>query len=194
MIFLGLWLLVLGVSATEAANFNQQTGGSCSPIVGQTGGNVTLTMNCPGMDPKLLDGLNRELGLARGQLQLTKLQLDQKTNEANEMVRKHQDLSRQLETLQDSKLTSQGKALLNDWKLEKADNLLKGSTISRDQFLTIKDGMSYQDVVRILGRPGVEGASAGSVVNYSWHNPDMSMAVVAFNNGRVMGKSPGNLR
>jgi hypothetical protein len=192
MIFLGLWLLVLGVSATEAGSFYQVTYGSCSPAIGQTGGNVTVI--CQGIDPQAMDALNRELGLTKGQLRLTDQQLEQKIKEANELARKYQDLSRQFETLQDNKLTSQGKALLNDWKLEQADNLLKRSSISRAQFLTINDGMSYQDVVRILGRPGVEGVSAGSVVNYSWHNPDMSMAVVAFNNGRVFGKNPGNLR
>jgi hypothetical protein len=194
MIFLGLWLLVLGVSVTEAANFNQQTGGSCSPIVGQTGGNVTVTINCPGMDSKVLDGLNRELGLTKAQLHLSNQQVEQITKKANELVRKYDDLSRQFETLQDNRLTSQGKALLNDWKLEEAGNLLKQSVISKAQFQTIEDGMSYQEVVRILGRAGMEGASAGSVMNYSWHNPDMSMAVVLFINGLVSGKNPGSLR
>jgi hypothetical protein len=84
MIHLGLWLLILGVSAAQAASFNQQTDGACSPIVGQTGGNVTLTINCPGVDPKALDALHRELGLSQGQLRHTNQQLEQKTKEANE--------------------------------------------------------------------------------------------------------------
>jgi hypothetical protein len=145
------------------------------------------------VDPKALDALNRDLGLTKGQLRLTNQQLEQKTKEANELARKYHDLSRQFETIQDNRITSQGKALLNDWKLEEARNLLKQSVISRAQFQTIKDGMSYQEVVRILGRAGVEGASAGSVMNYSWHNPDMSMAVVLFINGLVSGKNPGSL-
>ena len=161
-------------------------------MIGQAGRDVYIS--CQGVDPQALDALNRELGLTKGQLTITKQQLDQKIKEADEMVRKHQDLSRQVEALQDSKLTSQGKALLNSWKLEQADDFLKRSTISRAQFLTINDGMSYQDVVRLLGRSGVEGASAGSVANYSWHNPDMTMGVVLLNNGRVIGKNPGNLR
>jgi hypothetical protein len=61
MIYLGLWLLVLGVSCVQAASFFQQTEERCSPAIGQTGGNVTVTINCPGVDPKALDALNREL-------------------------------------------------------------------------------------------------------------------------------------
>jgi hypothetical protein len=140
-----------------------------------------------------MEALNRELGLTQGQLRLTKEQLEHKIKEANELARKYKDLSRQFEALQDKKVASQGKALLNNSKLEQVDNLLKRSNISRAQFLTVNNGMSYQDVVRLLGRPGVEGASAGSVVNYSWHNPDGSLAVIVFNNGRVIGKNPGNL-
>jgi hypothetical protein len=191
MIFLGLWLLILGVAATEAGSFYQVTYGSCSPAIGQTGGNVTVI--CQGVDPQAMGALNRELGLTKGQLLLTDQQLEQKIKEANELARKYHDLSRQFETIQDNKLTSQGKALLNEWNLEEADTLLKRSSISRAQFQNIKDGMSYPEVVRILGRPGVEGASTGGVNNYSWHNPDMSMAVVVFNNGLVIDKNPGNL-
>jgi hypothetical protein len=198
MIFLGLWLLVLGVSMTEAANFNQQTGGSCSPIVGQTGGNVIVTINCPGMDSKLLDGLNRELGLARGQLQLTKLELEQITKKANEMERKHQDLSRQFEALQDSKLQAQGKALLNDWKLGQADNLLKQSTVSMAHYNAVQKGMSYQQVVNIVGRSGMEEARSGAgditVTLYKWKNPDQSYLGVTFINDQMTAKHNEELR
>jgi hypothetical protein len=87
MIYLGLWLLVLGVSGMQAASIIQQTEGWCSPAVGQTGGNVTIT--CQGGDPKALETLNRDLGLTKGLLHLTKEQLDQKTKEANEWYRKY---------------------------------------------------------------------------------------------------------
>ena len=59
MIYLGLWLLVLGVSAAEAASITQTTEGWCSPAVGQTGGNVTSI--CQGVDPKALQRLNELL-------------------------------------------------------------------------------------------------------------------------------------
>jgi hypothetical protein len=158
MIYLGLWLLVLGVSAAQAASIIQQTEGWCSPAVGRTVGNVTITMNCQGVDPKALDALNRDLGLTKGQLRLTNQQLEQKTKEADEWARKYRELSQQAEAIQDNKLTAQAKALLSEGKLEEADTLLKRSAISMAQYHAIQTGpetgMSYPEVVKVLGRPG----------------------------------------
>jgi hypothetical protein len=201
MIYLGLWLLVLGVSAAQAASITQQTDGPCSPTVGHTGGNVSITMNCPGVDLKVHDALNRELGLTTGQLRLTKQQLEQKTREANEWFRKYQELSRHFEAIQDDKLTLQGKALLREGRLKEADALLRQSAISMDQYQAIQTGptgMSIPEVVKILGRRGVGlGRSdhpSATVVNYMWRNGDGSGLAVVFVNGRASSKSQSGLR
>jgi hypothetical protein len=185
MIYLGLWLLVLGGSAAHAANINQQTQGWCSPAVGQTGGNVTIS--CHGVDPQAMQLLNERLNR-------TNLALQEKTREANELARKYHELSRQAEVIQDNKLTPQVKGLLREWKLKEADALLRGSAISMAQYDTIQTGMSYQEVVKILGRPGVEAASSQNGAGYRWQNADGSMVSVIFVNGRVGGKGQNGLR
>jgi hypothetical protein len=84
MIYLGIWLLVLGASAAHAASITQQTQGWCSPAVGQTGGNVTIT--CQGVDPHAMQRLNERLSKKD-------LDLQEKTREANEWARKYRELS-----------------------------------------------------------------------------------------------------
>src|SRR5262245_29544871 len=98
MIYLGLWLLVLGVSAVQAANIHQQTEGWCSAAVGQTGSNVIIT--CQGVDPQVLQRVNERLNKANPDLQ-------QKTHEANEWIRKFNELSRQVATNQDKNLAQE---------------------------------------------------------------------------------------
>lgn len=184
MIYLGLWLLVLGVSAAQAASITQQTAGWCSPAVGQTGGNVTIT--CLGVDPTALDALNRELGLTQGQLHLTKDQLAQKTQEANEWARQYHELSRRAERIPDQNLAPQVKAFVREGKLQEADALLRRSTISMAQYEALRPGMSYPEVVRILGRPGVQQSRSENVQGYLWQNVDgIGLVVVVFINGRA---------
>jgi hypothetical protein len=192
MICLGLWLLVLGVSGVQAASIIQQTEGWCSPAVGQTGGNVTIT--CQGVDPKALDALNGDLGLTKGQLRLTKEQVEQKTKEANEWARKYHELLRQAEIIRDQNLTPQAKAFVHEGKLKEADALLRRSTIRMAQYHAIQEGMSYQEVVNILGRPGVETSRGGNLVNYHWLNPDGSHLGILFTNGQAGPKEQGGLR
>jgi hypothetical protein len=103
-------------------------------------------------------------------------------------------LSRQAEAIQDNKLTPQAKALVHEGKLKEADALLRQSAISMAQFQAIQTGMSYQEVVKVLGRPGVEGASGRNIINYTWRNLDWSMVGVLFVNGRVEVKTPAGLR
>jgi hypothetical protein len=194
MICLGLWFLVLGVSVAQAASIIQQTEGPCSPTVGQTGGNVNITMNCPGVDPQAVEALNRDLGLTKGQLRLTNQQLEQKTKEANEWTRKYHELSQRADVLQDNKLTPQAKAFVREGKLEEADTLLKRSTISMAQYHAIQPGMSYEEVVKILGRLGVEAGRTENFVDYTWRNPDWSMIAVGFPNGRAGAKHQAGLR
>jgi hypothetical protein len=110
------------------------------------------------------------LGLTKGQLRLTNQQLEQKTREANEWARKYHELSRQAEASQDRKLAQETKALLQEGKLKEADTRLRGSAITMAQYHAIQTGMGYLEVVRILGRPGVESGRSEDrgvkVVNY----------------------------
>jgi hypothetical protein len=190
MIALGVWVLVLGVAAAQAPGIHQQTQGPCSPVIGQTGGNVNVTINCPGVDPKALEALNRELGLTQGQLRLTNQQLERKTKEANEWARKYQELSQQAQMTQDKRLGRQAEALLRDGKLEEAKTLLKLPMITMAQYHAIQEGMSYPEVVKILGRPGEEMTRSPGVVGYVWQNADFSSVVVVFINDRVHTKGP----
>jgi hypothetical protein len=185
MISLGLWLLALGVSVAQAPSIFQQTQGYCSPAVGQTGGNVNIT--CQGVDPEAMQRLNERLNKAN-------LDLEQKKREANEWARKYHELSQQAEIMQDKKVTPRAKDFLREGRLEDADALLRRSTISMAQYHAIQTGMSYPEVVNILGRPGVEISRGGNIVNYAWINPDGSQLGVLFANGQAGPKSQGGLR
>jgi len=103
-------------------------------------------------------------------------------------------LSQQTERIKDDKLTTRVKGLLSDLKLEEADTLLRKSAISMSQYATIQDGMSYQEVVEIFGRHGVERGKTGNIAQYSWQNADRSMAAITFVDGRVMNKAQHGLR
>jgi hypothetical protein len=188
---LWLWVAMLGVSTAQAGSMIQQTEGWCSPAVGHTEGNVTII--CHGVAPQALDALNRELGLTHGQLRLTNQQLEQKT-EANEWARKYHELFKGADLIQDNNITPQTKDLLREGKLKEADTLLRRSTISRAQYQVLQDGMSYQEVVQILGRPGVESGRAGNYVDYLWYNPDGSALAAGFVDGRMTVKNPAMLR
>ena len=141
-----------------------------------------------------MDALNRDLGLTKGQLRLTQEQVEQKTKEANEWARKYHELSRQAEVSQDKKLAGETKALLREGKLGEADSLLRRSAISMAQYHAIQPGMSYQEVVKVLGRPGVERGSAQNVASYLWQNADGSMVAIVFTNSRVGSKTQSGLR
>ncbi|HEY0016074.1 MAG TPA: hypothetical protein VGC13_07130 [Longimicrobium sp.] len=63
-----------------------------------------------------------------------------------------------------------------------------GATINA--FVAIRPGMTVDDVVRVIGRPGRETSrveSAGmSAVSYQWTNDDMSAIIVTFQNNAVI--------
>jgi hypothetical protein len=185
MIYLGLWLLVLGVSAAQAQNIMQQTYGWCSPAVGQTRGNVII--NCQGVAPQANQLLNERLNR-------TNLALQEKTREANEFARKYHELSQQVTRINDNKLTPRVEGLLRQGELKEAEALLRSSTISMAQYQSIQPGMSYQEVVKLLGRTGVESGSAENVASYHWLNADESMVAIVFTNGQVGSKVQHGLR
>jgi hypothetical protein len=68
------------------------------------------------------------------------------------------------------------------------------SAIGMAQYHAVQTGMSYEEVVKVLGRPGVEGARGATVVSYLWQNADGSIVAVVFTNGRVGSKTQGGLR
>jgi hypothetical protein len=116
MTYLGLWLLVLGVPTAQATSLTQKTEGWCSPAVGQTQGNVTIS--CQGLDPKALQRLN-EL------LDKKDLELQDKIREAEEWTRKYHELSQRLaEEGKDNALARKAQALFREGKLEEAGALL----------------------------------------------------------------------
>ena len=176
MIALGLWFLVLGVAAVPEAPIQQQTYGQCSPAVSQTGGNVTVNMNCPGVDPKALEALNRDIRFTK------------------EELRSIRELLQQARATPDTQVRLQAETLVRQGKLREADSLLNPPVISMAQYQALQPGMSYQEVVRVLGRPGEEVSRGENILGYVWRNPDYSMVTVVFINGRMAAKNQAGLR
>ena len=111
-------LAVLAWSGTAAAaDIQQRTGGPCSPAI--SGSNNTV--NCPGVDPRAMKWLLDELDTQ-------KLNLKQKTDEANEWVRKYNELNAQLTEArrqatakgEDATLVQTAQDLLHQGKLDEA--------------------------------------------------------------------------
>jgi hypothetical protein len=71
------------------------------------------------------------------------------------------------------------------------------SWITAEQFGLLQNGMSYEDAVRVLERPGREvsstpvHATAGEtmVVTYSWHNADDSSVLLVFMDNQLVEKA-----
>jgi hypothetical protein len=88
----------------------------------------------------------------------------------------------------------QAEALLRKGKLDQADTLLTPQPITMAHYHAIQLGMSYQEVVRILGRPGEEASRSVGTAAYVWKNEDHSMLVAVFINDQLYTKSPSGLR
>jgi hypothetical protein len=191
MISLGLWLLVLGVSTAQAASINQQTDGPCSPVVGQTGGNVTIILNCQtAVDPKVLKQLNESFNKANK----NERELQEVNRKVENWANRFNELFRQAKINSDYQLGRQAEALLRKGKLDQADTLLNPPPITMAHYHAIQLGMSYQEVVRILGRPGEELTRSPSIVSYVWKNTDHSNLVAVFINDQLHTKGPSGLR
>lgn len=71
-------------------------------------------------------------------------------------------------------------------------------TITASKFTQIHSGMSYEDVVDIMGSPGSEQSSSDvagfNTTMVQWANADGSNAMIMFQNGRVTMKSQFGLR
>ena len=122
-----LSMFVLHAQAAVAETITQTTTGWCSPTVGQTSGNVTIT--CQGVDPKALARLN-EL------LDKKDLELQAKIHEAEEWTQKYRDLHQRLtEEGRDNALAQQAKNLLEEGKLEEAGAILDHLLMSGERLV-----------------------------------------------------------
>lgn len=71
------------------------------------------------------------------------------------------------------------------------------SWITAEQFRQLKTGMSYEDAVRMLQRPGKEVSSTRvhattgetTVVTYAWHNVDDSSVLLVFMDNQLVEKA-----
>ena len=134
-----VWLVVLSVfflqvQAAVVETITQTTTGSCSPTVGQAGGNVTIT--CQGLDDQALARLNEFLDkkFAADNKTATRLhelldkkdlELAAKIREAEEWAQKYRELEQRLATQgQDEPLAQLAKALLKEGKLDEAGVIL----------------------------------------------------------------------
>jgi hypothetical protein len=79
------------------------------------------------------------------------------------------------------------------------------SVISLDEFNRISEGMSYSEVVGIVGQEGTESASSSmeaipgvteehTFKHYTWQNADGSNMIAAFDNDRLNTKAQAGLR
>jgi hypothetical protein len=60
------------------------------------------------------------------------------------------------------------------------------------QYNAVQTGMTYQEVVKIMGRPGEE-VMRGDIVVYMWKNADGTNLNVTFRNNRVLNKAQAGL-
>lgn len=69
--------------------------------------------------------------------------------------------------------------------------------ITAEQFRLLKNGMSYEDAVAVLERPGKEVSSTRvhattgetTVVTYAWHNADDSSVLLVFMDNQLVEKA-----
>jgi hypothetical protein len=72
------------------------------------------------------------------------------------------------------------------------------SGLTLDKYNQIKNGMSYQEVVNILGKEGTETMSSGEgrykVESYKWDGENYQYISVVFMGGKVQSKVQANLK
>lgn len=91
-------------------------------------------------------------------------------------------------TFQNGKLNSRTQV-----GLESASESAKSPSVSREQYDRLKDGMSYKEVVSILGSEGNEqfkSSIAGfNIATYQWKGSGFSSIIVTFQNDRLQSKT-----
>jgi hypothetical protein len=63
------------------------------------------------------------------------------------------------------------------------------TVVTRAEYNQIQIGMTYDQVVAIIGSDGIEVAHASNMVAYRWENPDATIVEVSFVNGKVNSKT-----
>ena len=66
-------------------------------------------------------------------------------------------------------------------------------SVTMDEYRQIRDGMTYEQVRKIIGFDGTKISGSGSIVVRSWLNADASSAWVTFEDGRVTAKAQAGL-
>lgn len=73
-----------------------------------------------------------------------------------------------------------------------------GSEITKEKYDQIKNGMSYKQVVEIIGSEGEETSSSQigryKVSSYKWQGPGFTMIYGVFNNDKLTSKTQANLK
>jgi hypothetical protein len=79
-----------------------------------------------------------------------------------------------------------------------ANKTTSSSALTKENFTRIKNGMSYKQVVEILGSEGEETSSSEigryKVASYKWSGPDYSMIYGVFTNDKLTSKTQANLK
>lgn len=78
--------------------------------------------------------------------------------------------------------------IISDGMQETADD-----SITLAEFNQIKDGMSYDEVVEIIGKDGLLSSKSDNVELYMWHGKDGGTACAMFVDDRVISKSQAGL-
>jgi hypothetical protein len=72
------------------------------------------------------------------------------------------------------------------------------SALTKEKFAQLKNGMTYKQVVEILGSEGEETSSSEigryKVASYKWSGPDYSMIYGVFTNDKLTSKTQANLK
>lgn len=101
----------------------QRTEGWCSPAIAGVKGKVTI--NCTGVDPKVVKRLNEFLDEKDNELGKARRSLDEKIQEANEWIKKYKETEARLdEAGETNELAKRAKALLDQGELEQAGHLI----------------------------------------------------------------------
>jgi len=79
-----------------------------------------------------------------------------------------------------------------------ANKTASGGTLTKENFARIKNGMSYKQVVEIIGFEGEETSSSEigryKVASYKWSGPDYTMIYGVFTNDKLTSKTQANLK
>lgn len=71
-------------------------------------------------------------------------------------------------------------------------------TLTKEKFAQLKTGMSYKQVVEIIGSEGEETSSSQvgrfKLSTYKWQAPKFQMIICSFNNDKMSSKTQANLK